>query len=75
MRQYRFSMGLSAHKLMEYYRGNVKNVLVTTEEGLKLQLPLQVLKSYVSHSGIYGEFVVDVDDNNKFVNIHQVSGR
>lgn len=64
-------MGLSAEKLLEYYRGNVKNVVVTTDQGLHLQLPVNVLRPYVKKEGIYGVFVVYVDENNKFVRIEK----
>ncbi|WP_455211383.1 DUF2835 family protein [Kaarinaea lacus] len=69
MKRFVFSMGLPAHKLKEYYRGNVKNVVVTTDDGLRLQLPLEVFRPFVSEAGIYGFFVVYVDDNHKLVRL------
>jgi len=71
MKQYVFAMGLSAYKLEDYYRGNVKNVLVTTLEGLRLQLPLDVFRPYVTNSGIHGAFTVIVDENNKLIRIEK----
>jgi hypothetical protein len=58
MMRYDFSMGLAAHKLKEYYRGNVRHVVLTTDEGLRLQLPLDVFRPHLTQLGIYGVFIV-----------------
>ena len=71
MKRFDFAMGLSAHKLKDYYRGNVQNVLVTTREGLRVQLPIDVFRPYVTSNGIQGAFVVYVDDNNKMIRIEK----
>lgn len=62
-------MGLPARKLKDYYRGDVRNVVVTTDEGLRLQLPIEVFRPYVTEAGIYGFFVVTVDDNHKLIRL------
>ena len=64
-------MGLPAHKLKQYYRGNAQHVLVTTHEGLRLQLPLDAFRPFVTEAGIYGVFVVYVDENNKMQRIEK----
>ncbi len=69
MKRFDFSMGLPAHKLKDYYRGNVQNMVVTTDEGLHLQLPIEVFRPYVTEAGIYGFFVVYVDDNHKLIRL------
>ena len=65
-------MGLSEHKLKSYYRGNVQNVVVTTNEGLRLQLPISVFRPYITNSGIQGIFIVYVDDDNKMIRVEKV---
>jgi hypothetical protein len=65
-------MGLPARKLKEYYRGNVKNVVVTSDEGLRLQLPLSALRPYVRETGVYGYFDVVIDENNKLVHLEPI---
>ena len=72
MKRFDFTMGLSAFKLKEFYRGNVKNLLVTTREGLRLQLPVDVFRPYVTHHGIQGAFTVYVDDDNKLIRIEKI---
>lgn len=71
MKRFDFSMGLPAYKLKEYYRGNVKNVVATTDEGLRVQLPLEVFRPHVTEAGIYGIFAVYVDDNHKLIRLEK----
>ena len=71
MKRFEFSMGLPARKLKEYYRGNVRNVVVTTDEGLRLQLPVEVFRPYVTEAGIYGVFTVCVDGNHKLLQLEK----
>ena len=71
MKRFDFSMGLPAHQLKDYYRGNVQNVVVTTDEGLRLQLPIEVFRPYVTEAGIYGFFEVYVDENHKLLRLEK----
>jgi len=71
MKRFDFSMGLPARQLKEYYRGNVKNVVVTTDDGLRLQLPIEVFRPYVTEAGIYGFFEVLVDDDHKLIGLNK----
>ncbi|KPJ94350.1 MAG: hypothetical protein AMJ53_05430 [Gammaproteobacteria bacterium SG8_11] len=64
-------MGLPAYKLKEFYRGNVQHVVVTTDDGLRLQLPIEVFRPYVNQAGIYGIFKVYVDDNHKLIRLEK----
>jgi hypothetical protein len=73
MTRYEFSMGLAAHKLKEYYRGNVRNVVVTTDEGLRLQLPLDAFRPHVTQAGIYGVFTVYVDEYHKLLRLEKTA--
>jgi len=71
MRYYEFSMGLPAYKIEEYYRGNVKGVVVTCDNGLTLQLPVEVFRPYLTRTGVYGNFRVCVDSSHKLVRIEK----
>lgn len=64
-------MVLPAHKLIQYYRGNAQKVVVTSKEGLRLQLPIDVFKPYITQNGIYGVFTVWVDENNKMIRLEK----
>jgi hypothetical protein len=58
---FEFSMDLSADKTLAIYEGQVKYILVVTDDRLKLQLPASSFRPYVSGSGIQGRFRVETD--------------
>lgn len=72
MRRYDFSVGISADKLKAYYRGEVQNAVITSHEGLRLQLPIDAFRPYITNNGIHGIFMVYVDDNNKLIQIDKI---
>ena len=72
MPEYRFRLNISADKLLHYYSGSVRNLVTYDDQGVRIQFPLQVLRPFVRHGGIQGEFLMRVDDNNKFIDIQQL---
>ncbi len=72
MPEYRFRLAISAQKYLAYYEGAVHAVVVTLANGQHLQFPAESLRSFVSREGVYGEFVLRVDDNNKLQSIGRV---
>ncbi len=72
MPEYRFRLAISAQKYLAYYEGAVHAVVVTLANGQHLQFPAESLRSFVSREGVYGEFVLHVDDNNKLQSIERI---
>ena len=72
MRDYEFSMALSAAKLEAIYRGNARYILVESLEGLKLQLPAINFRGFVGRDGIHGRFRVRIDDDNRILALDRV---
>jgi Protein of unknown function (DUF2835) len=72
MRKYRFRLAISASKYLAYYEGAADHVLVTLANGQKMQFPADILRPFVSHEGIYGEFVLRVNAENKLEDIQRV---
>ena len=66
MREYHFSMQMTVEQCERYYRGSVKYVVVTCDNGLTVQLPIEKFRPYVTTNGIRGRFRLIVDDNNRF---------
>jgi len=66
-------MVLTSEQLLHYYRGRVKNVVVQSDNGLSLQIPLVALRPFVSHSGIEGYFRLVTDNNNKLQSLEKLS--
>jgi len=72
MPEYRFRLAISAQKYLAYYEGSVHAVVVTLANGQHLQFPAESLRPFVSREGVYGEFVLRVDANNKLQGIERI---
>ena len=70
-RNYEFTMQLSAEKTSRIYQGEARYLLVYTDDGVKLQLPALNFRSYVTNEGIIGRFCVEINDENKIVDLYQ----
>ncbi len=63
---------ISTHEYQEYYSGVARNVAATASDGRSIKFPANILRPFISHDGIHGEFVIEFDDNNKFVAINKL---
>lgn len=53
---------ISAEELQRWYQGSAKNVSATSMDGRRVQFPVEILQSYVTHQGINGLFRIDFDE-------------
>jgi len=60
-------VALSAFKYEAMYTGLVKNLVASSLDGRKIQLPLSAFQRFVTHQGIHGLFEVEFDDKNKLI--------
>tara|TARA_B100001939_G_scaffold208618_1_gene179394 strand:+ start:147 stop:434 length:288 start_codon:yes stop_codon:yes gene_type:complete len=74
MKQIAVSLYLTPQQVEEYYRGRARHVVTRAADGRTVQLPIKVLHAFISKDGIRGEFIVTMDDQNKFHHIDPVSG-
>jgi len=72
MKEFRFTLSIPADEFLAYYQGVAQNVLTISVEGKSLQFPAHVLRPYLTDQGIYGEFVLQCDQRNKFKSIRKV---
>jgi hypothetical protein len=72
MRQFEFNLALPAEKVEAIYRGRARYILVESDDGLKLQLPVANFRGFVSENGIQGRFSVSIDGNNKIQALHRI---
>lgn len=74
MPELRVPLTIPADEYEQYYRGAAKVVIATSSDGRRVQFPANVLRPFLTHSGIHGEFILVFDHNFKFVAIHRVDG-
>jgi hypothetical protein len=64
-RQYQFNINLSVEKTESIYAGHARFILAYDNSGLKLRLPAENFRQYVTRNGIHGRFQVNLDSDNK----------
>ena len=70
--EFRFRLAIPADDYLAYYQGAAQNVVVEMASGQRLQFPAEALRPFVSHDGVYGEFVLRVDANHKLQSVERV---
>ena len=65
-------MKLSKEKYEQYYKGVVRNIIVTTHQGVSVQFPASAMRSFVDNDGVKGSFVIIMDSDNKLVNLQRL---
>ena len=66
-------LAISSEDYSRYYRGNAQQVICTARDGRTVQFPAAVLRSYLLHDGIYGEFEIEFSNRNKFISIRKLN--
>lgn len=72
MHEVTVSIAISAQDYLAHYQGAVKEVVARCSDGRNIRFPSTILQPFVSHSGIYGRFVIRFDDANKFQHIRKL---
>ena len=67
-----FNIYLSEQETLSFYSARSKRVKVTAENGQTLSLPWEVLKPYVTKSGIRGRFAIYFNDHGKFIRLRRL---
>jgi len=67
-----FPLNISASDLEKYYRGHVHNILVMSDQGLKIQFPANLVQPYVNHFGVSGQFLLEYDQSGKAIALNRI---
>jgi Protein of unknown function (DUF2835) len=70
-----FSLQISADVYREYYKGKARYVLAQSRDGRKIKFPAAVLRQFLTHEGIFGQFRLCFDDNHKLINIEKIGDK
>lgn len=62
MKQFEFQLSLTEQEYLSYYRGSVRQVMVRSADGARVQFPASLLTRFVATGGIHGHFVLTCDD-------------
>ncbi|ODQ00796.1 MULTISPECIES: DUF2835 domain-containing protein [Salinivibrio] len=70
---YRFNVNISYSEYQLYYSGAASSVVVTTDKGLRLQIPAARFRPYLSQLGIRGRFKLTTDEENRFRSLERIA--
>lgn len=73
MQKYYFSAFVTSEQCLGYYRGDIKNVIVTAESGERVQLPFRYFQPFIDVNGIRGEFCLTLNANGAFVRLEKIN--
>ena len=72
MKRIQVSLSISRDEYMKWYQGAASAVHATDTSGKKVRFPANILRPFITHTGIKGTFVIYFDDNNKFKDIRRI---
>ncbi len=67
-----FYLNISREQAMRYYQGTARFVVVTANNGQKIQFPAEHIRSFIGQEGIEGRFSIQFDDNNKLIGLRRL---
>ncbi len=67
-----FSLNIPQSKILLYYKGNAKNLIVTLSNGKRVQLPLINFREFISEQGLHGDFEVEFTSEFKLISLNRV---
>ncbi|HEX5792610.1 MAG TPA: DUF2835 family protein [Rheinheimera sp.] len=73
MRRYFFNAMLSAEQCYGYYRGEIRYVVVTADNGERVQLNFRHFQRFIDALGIRGRFRLTVTEEGAFVRLEKIN--
>ena len=67
-----FSLNVSREQALRYYQGTIRFVVVTTNNGQKLQFPAEHIRPFIDQMGIQGQFCIQFDVDNKLIGLKRI---
>ena len=71
--QLRVVLNIPANVIHSYYTGAAREIVATAVDGRVVRFPANILRPFVTHDGVHGEFAIEFDTNHKFVGIHRLT--
>lgn len=72
MKEYVFSLHISADEYLRYYQGQASAVFVVDQHGQRLRFPASALRRHVGHNGVHGTYRLTTDKDHKLVALDRI---
>lgn len=66
------TLAINTQEFARLYRGHARDVICTARDGRTVQFPANVLRQFLTHTGVYGEFKIFFSADNKFSSIEKI---
>jgi len=73
MIEFEFTLHLSADEYLQYYEGVAKAIQVRSHCGKIIQFSAEKMRKFVLQDGVHGEFIIQLDEQNKFLSIRRLT--
>lgn len=67
------TLRISAEEYLKSYTGLARSVLARADDGRSIRFPADILRPFVTHTGIKGRFAIYFDAENHFTRIEPIS--
>ena len=64
-------LNIDSEELLKLYRGSAREVVARSLDGQNIRFPADVLKPFVTHNGVQGQFALVVDASNKLIDLRR----
>ena len=72
MQSLTLQLAIPAEEFQRLYAGSAKDVVAVADNGQTVRFPAAILRSVVSHEGVYGRFRIWFDSNGSFQSLEQL---
>ncbi len=63
------NLAISTEEFARLYRGEARDVICTAKDGRTVQFPANVLRQFLTHDGVHGEFELFFSTDKRFSRI------
>ena len=67
-----FRLNLPPDEALRYYQGHARFVVVTAENGQRIQFPAEHIRPFINQSGVQGYFSSQFDESNKLLGLKRI---
>lgn len=68
------TLHISAERFLNFYRGAAQTILARARDGRSVSFPCNLVQPFVQHDGIHGNFVLELDANNRCIRMRRQEG-
>lgn len=72
-KELRFRMAINAEEALKYYQGLARTVVVSAENGQRIQFPAQHIRPFIDSQGVNGYFRIQFSDDNKLIGLKRIT--